>query len=69
MASSGKVFEDRKGVTTVAVTDFTHMPKKHKAYAGANGSKISVIYEGEQYMLKFPTIAKKNKGMSYSRCV
>lgn len=66
MASSGKVFEDRKGVTTVAVTDFTHMPKKHKAYAGANGSKISVIYEGEQYMLKFPTIAKKNKGMSYS---
>lgn len=36
------------------VIDFTQMPKRNKMYAGANGNKISVIYEGEQYMLKFP---------------
>ena len=30
--------------------DFTHLQKRNKAYAGANGNKISVIYEGEQYM-------------------
>lgn len=48
------------------VIDFTHLPKKNKAYAGANGSKISVIYAGEQYMLKFPPVPTKNKEMSYS---
>ncbi|MDC7291131.1 HipA domain-containing protein [Blautia schinkii] len=46
--------------------DFTNMQKKNKAYAGANGSKISVVHEGEQYMLKFPPFPKKNKDMSYS---
>lgn len=46
--------------------DFTNMQRRKKAYAGANGSKISVIYEGEQYMLKFPPVPTKNKGMSYS---
>lgn len=46
--------------------DFTGLPKKNKAYAGANGSKISVVYEGEQYMLKFPPHPSKNESMSYS---
>lgn len=46
--------------------DFTSLPKKNKAYAGANGSKISVVYEGEQYMLKFPPHPSKNENMSYS---
>ena len=46
--------------------DFTALPKKNKAYAGANGSKISVIYNGEQYMLKFPPPPSKNKDMSYT---
>lgn len=41
--------------------DFTNTPKKHKSYAGANGSKISVIYKGEQYMLKFPTLKNLDK--------
>ena len=50
----------------MAVIDFTMMQKRNKAYAGANGNKIAVIYEGEQYMLKFPPIPTKNKGMSYS---
>ena len=45
--------------------DFTDMPTRKKAYAGANGSKIAVVYEGEQYMLKFPPHPKRNKEMSY----
>lgn len=50
----------------MSVIDFTELKKRKKTYAGANGNKISVIYEGEQYMLKFPPQAKLNKGMSYS---
>ncbi len=46
--------------------DFTGMPVRNKTYAGANGSKISVIYNGEQYMLKFPPLPSINKNMSYS---
>lgn len=46
--------------------DFTEMPVKNKTYAGANGSKISIIYNGEQYMLKFPPLPSINKEMSYS---
>lgn len=46
--------------------DFTNLPRKNKTYAGANGSKISVIYNNEQYMLKFPAIAKNNQRLSYS---
>lgn len=50
----------------MTVFDFTDLPKRNKAYAGANGNKISVIYNEEQYMLKFPSVPKKNKDMSYS---
>ena len=50
----------------MGVIDFTDLKKRKKTYAGANGNKISVIYEGEQYMLKFPPQAKLNKGMSCS---
>ena len=46
--------------------DFTHLPQRKKTYAGANGQKISVVYEGEQYMLKFPVNASLNKEMSYA---
>lgn len=46
--------------------DFTNCPIRNKTYAGANGSKISVIYNGEQYMLKFPPVPSKNKEMSYT---
>ncbi|MBE6866436.1 MAG: CtkA family protein [Ruminococcaceae bacterium] len=50
--------------------DFTNLPRKNKTYAGANGSKLSVIYENEQYMLKFPAFAPKNKDLSYANgCV
>lgn len=43
--------------------DFTTLPRRNKTYAGANGSKIAVMYEDELYMLKFPGIARQNKDM------
>lgn len=46
--------------------DFTNAIKKNKAYAGANGGKIAVMYNGEQYMLKFPPFPTINKEMSYT---
>ena len=46
--------------------DFTNCPIRNKTYAGANGSKISVIYDGHLYMLKFPSAAALNKDMSYA---
>ena len=46
--------------------DFTDAIKKNKAYAGANGGKIAVMYNGEQYMLKFPPFPTINKEMSYT---
>lgn len=46
--------------------DFTDVPRSNKAYSGANGNKISVVYEGTKYMLKFPSTPSKNKKMSYS---
>jgi hypothetical protein len=46
--------------------DFTNLPVRNKTYAGANGSKISVLYRGELYMLKFPVVPGINKNMSYA---
>ncbi len=46
--------------------DFTKFSRRNKMYAGANGNKICVMYEGTPYMLKFPSMAKRNKDMSYS---
>ena len=46
--------------------DFTNLPVRNKTYAGANGSKISVLYDGELYMLKFPAVPGINKNMSYA---
>ena len=50
--------------------DFTDLPVRNKTYAGANGSKISVLYNNELYMLKFPAVPAINKQMSYANgCV
>lgn len=50
--------------------DFTNLPVRNKTYAGANGSKISVVYNNELYMLKFPAVAALNKELSYANgCV
>lgn len=48
--------------------DFTNCKRvMTKAYNGANGKKIAIEYEGEQYMLKFPPSAKdKHTEMSYT---
>ena len=46
--------------------DFTNLPVRNKIYAGANGSKISVLYNNELYMLKFPAVPAINKEMSYA---
>ena len=52
------------------MVDFTNLPRRNKTYAGANGSKIAVMYNGEQYMLKFPVPPSRNKEMSYTNgCV
>ncbi len=52
------------------MVDFTDLPRRNKTYTGANGSKISVIYNEEQYMLKFPALPSLNKKMSYANgCV
>lgn len=46
--------------------DFTSAPRRNKAYDGANGSKISVLYEGGLYMLKFPALLRRETDMSYA---
>ena len=46
--------------------DFTTLPRRNKTYAGANGSKIAVIYDSELYMLKLPGAARLNQDLSYA---
>ena len=46
--------------------DFTNLPTRKKAYGGANGSKLSVMYNDELYMLKLPMHALKNPNLSYT---
>ncbi len=48
--------------------DFTHCKRLlGNAYAGANGKKIGIEYQGEQYMLKFPPSGeKKRTELSYT---
>ncbi len=48
--------------------DFTDCKRIfNKAYNGANGKKIAIEYEGEQYMLKFPPSGKdKPTELSYT---
>ena len=47
--------------------DFTKLKiNKFRLYGGANGNKIGIIYNGENYMLKFPPKAIKNEILSYT---
>lgn len=41
--------------------DFTNAIQKNKAYAGANDGKIAVVYNDEQYMLKFLNLIRKEE--------
>lgn len=46
--------------------DFTNLPTRKKAYGGANGNKLSVVHNGELYMLKLPMHALRNPNLSYT---
>ena len=47
--------------------DFTSCEvNKFRAYGGANGNKINILYSGNSYMLKFPPVPSRNKTMSYT---
>ena len=46
--------------------DFTNLPTSNKLYAGANGPKRAVIYQGKQYLLKFPAASSKNKNSGHA---
>ena len=46
--------------------DFTNFQIKKKTYSGANGNKISILIDGEMYMLKMPQRSNKNENLSYS---
>lgn len=46
--------------------DFSKYELRSKTYGGANGRKISVLYNEELYMLKFPSVANLNDNMSYA---
>ena len=50
--------------------NFTELPLRKKSYGGANGNKISIVFNNELYMLKLPAHAPKNKNLSYANsCV
>lgn len=38
----------------------------YKFYGGANGGKVSIIYNGNRYMIKYPPKPTKNDDMSYT---
>lgn len=46
--------------------DFTNLPTSNKLYAGGSGAKHAVIYQGEQYLLKFPAAWPKNKNLGHA---
>lgn len=46
--------------------DFSNCKKFNKTFGGANGNKISIEYNNERYMLKFPSKANKNDDLSYA---
>lgn len=47
--------------------DFTNCEiNKYRYYGGKNGGKICIIYNGEEYMLKFPNINEKSIDNRYS---
>lgn len=46
--------------------DFTECARRKKIYGGANGTKICVVYNNENYMLKFPAKSTKNAELSYT---
>ena len=46
--------------------DFSGCKILNKAYGGANGNKICIVYKDEKYMLKFPANTTKKTELSYA---
>ena len=46
--------------------DFSNCQSNARTYNGANGSKIGIYYNNENYMLKFPPKPKNNIELSYT---
>lgn len=46
--------------------DFTDCKQYKKSYSGANGNKKCIEYNGERYMLKFPSSPTRNTELSYT---
>ena len=47
--------------------DFTNCQRNlFRAYGGANGNKINILYEGRSYMLKFPPKPRRGAEVSYT---
>ncbi|OCS32879.1 HipA domain-containing protein (plasmid) [Campylobacter fetus] len=46
--------------------DFSECQINARTYGGANGSKIGIVYNGENYMLKFPPKPKQKTELSYA---
>lgn len=42
-------------IRCIFMIDFTNAMQHNKSYSGAERTKFSIIYNNEQYMLKFPT--------------
>lgn len=58
------------GVMIVTLIDFTDcVVNPYKAYGGANGAKLGIIYNGKQYMLKFQQHPKRSKTMKYTNSI
>lgn len=52
------------------IIDFTNCLSKKKTYGGANGSKLSIVYNSKTYMLKLPIKSTRNPNISYTNsCV
>lgn len=49
--------------------DFTNCKKLKKGFGGANGKKISIIFNDEIYMLKFSSKSTRNKNLVYKKDV
>ena len=49
----------------IKLIDFTNCEQRKKSFGGSNGDKISIIYNEDAYMLKFPSLAKINKDAMY----
>lgn len=42
--------------------DFSSFSQNDRVYGGASGAKIGIVYQGENYLLKFPGATKDSKG-------